>query len=67
VTYYAFGLLAALAFLLGGWMIVRRADRFGLPRGTAERLTLFTLLWGFCGSHVLYLLLFQSADLARRP
>jgi phosphatidylglycerol:prolipoprotein diacylglycerol transferase len=67
VTYYAFGLLAALAFLLGGWMIVRRADRFGLPRAAAERLTLFTLLWGFCGSHVLYLLLFQSADLARRP
>ena len=67
MTFYAFGLLAATAFLVGWWAIVRRAHRLGLDRGKVERLTFNMLGWGFCGSHVLYLVLFQRADLARHP
>jgi phosphatidylglycerol:prolipoprotein diacylglycerol transferase len=66
-TFYAFGFLVAIALLAGAWMVERRAERFGLGRAKARRLTIHMLWAGFLGSHVLYLLLFQWADLARRP
>ena len=67
LTFYAFGFLAATALLVGWRMLLRRAQRFGLDRTKAGRLTLHMLWWGYYGSHVLYLLLFQRADLVRRP
>jgi len=67
LTFYAFGFLAAVAFLTGWWMIVSRAQRLGLDRAKAGRLTFHMLWWGYWGSHVLYLLLFQSAELVRQP
>jgi len=67
LTFYAFGLLAGAALLVGWWGIVRRAKKLGLDRSNAGSLT-FHMLWsGFCGSHVLYLVLFQATDLSRRP
>jgi phosphatidylglycerol:prolipoprotein diacylglycerol transferase len=66
-TFYAFGFLVAIALLAGWWMLVRRARRFGLDRVKVGRLTIHMLWWGYYGSHVLYLLLFQTADVARRP
>lgn len=66
-TFYAFGFLVAIALLTGAYMVVRRAQKFGIHRAKAGRLTMHMLLWGYLGSHVLYLLLFQTADLARRP
>ena len=67
LTFYAFGFLVATALLAGWWMLLRRAQRFGLDRGKVERLTFHMLWWGYYGSHVLYLLLFRRADLALRP
>lgn len=67
LTFYAFGFLVATALLAGWWMLLRRAQRFGLDRGKVERLTFHMLWWGYYGSHVLYLLLFRRADLVLRP
>jgi len=62
-TFYAFGFLVAMAILSGWWMLLRRARRFGLDRVKVGRLTFQMLWWGYFGSHVLFLLLFQRADL----
>jgi phosphatidylglycerol:prolipoprotein diacylglycerol transferase len=67
LTFYAFGILAAAAVLIGGWMILRRSQRTGLPRAVVEQLTFYSIFWGFCGSHVLYMLCSQPAALARHP
>jgi phosphatidylglycerol---prolipoprotein diacylglyceryl transferase len=67
LTFYAFGFLAATALLLGWRMIVARARRDGLDADRASRLTLVVLACGFYGSHILFLLCFQTADLQHRP
>lgn len=66
-TFYAFGFLAAIALILGWWMVMRRAEQFGLDRVKAGRITVYMLGWGYYGSHVLYLLFFQRAALLRHP
>ena len=67
LTFYAFGVFAATALLLGWWAIMRRAQKVGLGRGKVARLTFHMLWWGFWGSHMLYLALFRTEDLTRRP
>lgn len=62
LTFYAFGLLSAVAFLVGWWMIVRRAQQVGLDRAKTVRVTLHMLIWGYVGAHVLYMLIFRRAD-----
>ena len=49
-TFHSFGFLVAMALLVGGWMVVRRAGRFSLDRAKVGRLTIHILCWGFYGA-----------------
>lgn len=52
---HAFGLLVALAVVVGSWLVMRRAERQGLGREEATSLLLWTLGMGFLVSHLDYL------------
>jgi phosphatidylglycerol:prolipoprotein diacylglycerol transferase len=54
-TLHAFGLLVALAVVLGSWLVLRRAVRLGMDRGDVTHLLLWTLGFGFLISHLEYL------------
>jgi phosphatidylglycerol:prolipoprotein diacylglycerol transferase len=51
-TIYAFGLLACAAILVGIAVVVLRAPRIGLDREETFSLVVWTVVWGFIGSHV---------------
>jgi phosphatidylglycerol---prolipoprotein diacylglyceryl transferase len=52
VGIHAFGVLVALGMLLGLRLIRRRATALGMDDGLAERLTMWILLGGFAGAHL---------------
>jgi phosphatidylglycerol:prolipoprotein diacylglycerol transferase len=67
LTLTAFGLLVCLAVWVGVEVVVRRAPRFGLEPDTARSLVVWTIVWGFVGSHVFEVLAYQPGTLRRDP
>ena len=65
-TFYPFGFFVGLASLAGAWLLIRRASR-ELDAAIATKLTLYMIGWGYLGSHVTYLLLFDQARLYAHP
>jgi phosphatidylglycerol:prolipoprotein diacylglycerol transferase len=56
IEIHAFGLLAALAVLLGNWIIIGRCRRLGLNSGVVETTTFWMVASGLCGAHLVKLL-----------
>ncbi|MBD3336324.1 MAG: prolipoprotein diacylglyceryl transferase [Candidatus Eisenbacteria bacterium] len=54
-TLYSFGLMAALAFLAGRWVLLRGLERRGIPRTEGEAYTWGALAGGLAGAHIYYL------------
>ncbi len=59
--------MAAVALLIGWWLVRRRAIQVGFNSGHVQWLTLHMIWWGFFGSHVLYLILIDRPGLVRNP
>jgi phosphatidylglycerol---prolipoprotein diacylglyceryl transferase len=49
---HAFSALLVLAIVVGRWMVVSRAGRFGIDTETMSRLCVWMLLSGFLGAHL---------------
>jgi phosphatidylglycerol:prolipoprotein diacylglycerol transferase len=64
--FYVFGLLVALAVVVGSWLVMRRAERHGMDRAEATSLLLWTLGLGFLVSH-LDSLAFAQPEVFARP
>jgi phosphatidylglycerol:prolipoprotein diacylglycerol transferase len=67
ITIHAFGVLVAVGILIGMRLIRRRAKGWGLDPATAERLTIWILLGGFAGAHLVDRLVYFPADALANP
>ncbi|HJX54923.1 MAG TPA: prolipoprotein diacylglyceryl transferase family protein [Polyangia bacterium] len=67
VSIHAFGVLVAVGILIGMRLIRRRATFWGLDPATAERLTIWILLGGFAGAHLIDRLVYFPADALANP
>ena len=67
ITIHAFGVLVAVGILSGMYLIRRRAVAWGMDPNTAERLTIWILLGGFAGAHLVDRLVYYPADALANP
>ena len=67
LTIYAFGVLVAIAILVGERMIQRFARRHHLDPGTATRLVSWILAGGFIGAHLVDRLVYHPSETLARP
>jgi phosphatidylglycerol---prolipoprotein diacylglyceryl transferase len=67
ITIHAFGVLVAVAMLVGMRMVRRRAAADGLDPLVADRLVTWTLLGGFVGAHLVDRLVYFPAETFARP
>lgn len=66
-TVYAFGVLVAVAMLVGGRMVQRFALRNDLDSGVAARLVTWILVGGFLGAHLVDRLVYHPFETLARP
>ncbi len=52
LTFHAFGLLLASSVVVGGYIMIKRAHRFGVNRDLMFRVCFWALLGGLLGAHV---------------
>jgi phosphatidylglycerol:prolipoprotein diacylglycerol transferase len=62
ISIHAFGVLVAVGILVGMRLIRRRAAVWGMDPFVAERLTIWILLGGFAGAHLIDRLVYYPAD-----
>lgn len=67
LTIYAFGVLVAIAVLVGTEVARRRAARIGLAAGEIDGMLTWVVVGGFLGGHVLDLLLYEPRTLLTDP
>ena len=67
ISIHAFGVLVAVGILVGMRLIRRRAAVWGMDPFVAERLTIWILLGGFAGAHLIDRLVYYSADALANP
>jgi phosphatidylglycerol:prolipoprotein diacylglycerol transferase len=67
VTIHAFGVLVAIAVLLGTWIVRRRATREGLDAEHAQRFVTWILVGGFVGAHLVDRLIYNPAETLADP
>jgi len=67
ISIHAFGVLVAVGILIGLRLIRRRAAAWGMEPTTAERLTIWILLGGFVGAHLIDRLVYYPADALANP
>ncbi|MBM3200390.1 prolipoprotein diacylglyceryl transferase [Candidatus Woesearchaeota archaeon] len=60
-TIYTFGLLTAIAFLAGLWLVLKEAKRRGMNKDVAEGLVFYIILGGILGSRILHIILFWQS------
>lgn len=66
-TIHAFGVVTALAVVVGLWLARRRAVGDGLDRRVNEDLAWYAIGFGFVGAHLYSVLLYFPEELARDP
>lgn len=66
-TIHAFGVLVALAVLVGGRMVQRFALQHGLDPARAARLVSWILVGGFLGAHLVDRLIYHPVETLSRP
>ena len=57
LTVYSYGVMLALAFVVGIWFATRQARREGVPANTILDLSLVALITGIIGARILFVLL----------
>ena len=67
ITIHSFGVLVAVGILSGMYLIRRRAAAWGMDPITAERLTLWILLGGFAGAHLVDRLVYYPRETLADP
>lgn len=67
LTIYAFGVLVAIAVIVGSRVARRRARALGLDDESMQGLLTWIVAGGFLGGHVIDLLLYEPASLATDP
>ena len=67
ISIHAFGVLVATGILIGMRLIRRRATAWGMDPFVAERLTIWILLGGFAGAHLIDRLVYYPADAFANP
>jgi prolipoprotein diacylglyceryltransferase len=67
ISIHAFGVLVAVGILIGMRLIRRRAAAWGMDPFVAERLTIWILLGGFAGAHLIDRLVYYPADALANP
>lgn len=67
LSVHAFGVLTALALVLGLWLVRWRARRHGLDEATTEGLVWYVLGFGFVGAHLYSVLAYFPHRLADDP
>ena len=67
IRLYAFGILVAVAVVVGIWMTIVRTRRRGLDGGITIALCAFVTVGGFVGAHVLKLAAYEPVSLLGRP
>ena len=67
ITIYAFGVMVAIAMLVGMRLVRRRATADGLDRLVADRLVTWILAGGFIGAHLVDRLVYFPAQTLERP
>jgi phosphatidylglycerol:prolipoprotein diacylglycerol transferase len=67
LTIHAFGVLVALSILSSMYLVRRGAAAWGLDPATAEWLTIWILLGGFAGAHLVDRLVYFPADTLVNP
>jgi phosphatidylglycerol:prolipoprotein diacylglycerol transferase len=67
VTIHAFGVLVAAGILIGMHLVRRRATATGLDAGFAERMTMWILLGGFLGAHLVDRLVYFPGETLADP
>ncbi len=67
ITIHAFGVLVAVGILGGMHLIRRRAAAWDMDPVMAERLTIWILLGGFAGAHLIDRLVYFPADTLANP
>lgn len=67
ITIHAFGVVTALAVMVGLWLARRRASIRGLDLSVNEALAWYALGFGFVGAHLFSVLLYFPDELARDP
>jgi phosphatidylglycerol:prolipoprotein diacylglycerol transferase len=64
---HAFGVLVAIAILVGAWVVKRRVLRKGLDPDFAMRLVTWVVVAGFIGAHLVDRLVYFPADTLAHP
>jgi phosphatidylglycerol:prolipoprotein diacylglycerol transferase len=67
ITIHAFGVLVAIAMLVGMRIVHRRASAQGLDGALADRLVTWILLGGFAGAHLVDRLVYYPAETIAEP
>lgn len=67
ITIHSFGVLVAVGILSGTYLIRRRAAAWGMDPITAERLTIWILLGGFAGAHLVDRLVYYPRETLADP
>jgi phosphatidylglycerol:prolipoprotein diacylglycerol transferase len=67
VAISAYAVLVCIAVVVGMEIVVRRAPRYGITRGSASSLVGWTIVWGFVGAHVFEVLAYQPDMLREDP
>jgi len=67
ITIHAFGVLVAVGILIGMRLIRRRAAALGMDPAKAERLTMWILLGGFAGAHLIDRLVYYPVETLADP
>ena len=67
IPIHTFGLLVATGVLIGWWLAVRRAERYGVPKNEMESFISWGLAFGFVLSHVIDQVLYHPRDVLENP
>jgi phosphatidylglycerol:prolipoprotein diacylglycerol transferase len=60
-------MLVCIAVVVGREIVVRRAPRFGIERGTASSVVIWTIVWGFVGAHLFDVVAYFPERLRENP
>ena len=67
IPIHPFGVLVATGVLVGSALIVRRAEKHGIPRARMESFISWTLAFGFVLSHMLDELMYRPREVLAHP
>jgi phosphatidylglycerol:prolipoprotein diacylglycerol transferase len=67
IPIHPFGVLVATGVLVGSWLCVRRAEKYGVKKEKMESFISYILLFGFVLSHMLDMIMYRPKEIAQNP